>query len=215
MFEITKEVRDLDLPALQACLIARMNGEKDKIDAIVIASYDTLKRQDLLHLLARIATYLEDSIDFSTKVGFQNYVDRSRDSRTFDIEHLLANDLTKVNSDISKGAKVPFPTLTEFSKKRSLLGGLILLPRGRNRSMKDMAYTDKLSRYTGENVLAQTLTDAFFLNQPNWTKFASGSTIACAAIPIMDSTMIDQRGKFYLDVAKNIWNEENLNAILT
>lgn len=214
MFEITKEVRDLDLPALQACLIARIRSEKDKVDAIVDASYDKLKRQDLLHLLARIATYLEEAIDFSTKVGFQNYVDRSRDSRTFDIEHLLTNEITKANADISVGGKTPFATTTEFAKKRSLLGGLILLPRGRNRSMKDMAYSEKLARYTGENVLAQTLTEQFFLNQPNWTKFAADSTISCASIPYMDTAMIDQRGKFYLDVAKNIWNEENLTSIL-
>jgi hypothetical protein len=215
MFEIAKQVRDLDLPSLKQTLLTLISNEKDTLDNVKNASYDNLKRQDLLHLLSRIALHLEEGVELSTKVGFADYVDRSRDSKTFDIEHLLPNDFAGVNADLQQGRRAIYPSPTEFNKKRDCIGALILLPRGRNRSMKDMPYTEKLSRYVGENILAQTLTKAFFLNQPNWAKYSTESGISCTPVDFADATAIDQRTTFYLSVAKKIWGQQPLERIFS
>lgn len=215
MFEIAKEVRDLDLPALKALLINKISIEKDQLDNFKVASYENLKRQDLLSLLARIAEHLEDALDLSTKVGFSAYVDRTQDSRTFDIEHLITTDFSKANMDLTVGKKASFATISEFNEKRSQIGGLILLPRGRNRSMKSMVYSEKLTRYSGENILSQTLTKSFYLNQPNWNSFSTSSGLICTPIEYADVDAIDQRTSFYYEIAKRIWNKDKLETMFS
>ncbi|KIF81809.1 DUF262 domain-containing protein [Noviherbaspirillum autotrophicum] len=213
IFELAKEIRDLDVAELKVKLSERIQNERDKVDGITGATYENIKRQDLLHLLGRLAEYLERSLEMATGVGFSDYVDRSRDSRTFDVEHLIAHDFADANADIAKARGKPFSSTSEFTAKRNSIGGLILLPRGRNRSMKDMAYTDKLQRYSGENVLAQTLTENFFKNQPNWTKFSTESGIKCDPVPCADISGLDQRTEFYRQLASKIWCKEELERL--
>ncbi|WP_179255295.1 DUF262 domain-containing protein [Burkholderia sp. AU31652] len=214
IFDVTKEVRDLDSRDLREKLVARIDSERDKLEALADVSYDSVKRQDLLHILARIADHLEKEVDQTSKVGFADFVDRTRDSRTFDVEHMIANDMTAANSDISKAGGQPFGTLSEFNSARNGIGGLVLLPRGRNRSMRAMAYTEKLQRYTNENILAQTLTAQFYLNQPNWTRFSTETGITCQAEPYADATALKRRVEFYLALAGRIWSKENLERLL-
>lgn len=212
MFEIAKQVRNLSLPDLRQTLKNRIDHEQDRLEQIQVASYQSLKRQDMLHLMARIASELEDSLELSTKVGFSDYVDRTRDSKTFDLEHLLTDSFERVNTDLAKGSKPPFASRSDLEKKRDSIGGLILLPRGRNRSMKEMAYSDKLSRYANENILALTLTESFFLNQPNWTRFSEESGISCDPISFADEAALEQRTQFYHSIAKRIWSREQFEV---
>ncbi|WP_185735945.1 DUF262 domain-containing protein [Burkholderia cepacia] len=214
IFDITKEVRDLDSQGLREKLVARIDSERDKLEALADVSYDNVKRQDLLHILARIGDYLEKGVDQTSKVGFADFVDRTRDSRTFDVEHIIANDMAGANSDISKAGGQPFGTSSEFNSARNGIGGLVLLPRGRNRSMRAMAYTEKLQRYTNENILAQTLTAQFYLNQPNWTRFSTETGITCQAEPYADAVTLKRRAAFYLALAGRIWSKENLERLL-
>jgi hypothetical protein len=164
MFETAKQLRNLPTDELKAKLKDLITNEKDQLDAITTASYEAIKRQDLLHLIGRITAAIENGMQLPATTGFEVYVDRTRDSKTFDIEHLLPDSFTKVNDDLAKSALPPFSSKTDFEKTRNKIGGLILLPRGRNRSMKDMAYSEKLVRYANENILAQTLTRACFIN---------------------------------------------------
>ncbi|WP_280615232.1 DUF262 domain-containing protein [Burkholderia pseudomallei] len=213
IFDIAKEVRDLDSRDLRTKLVARMDSERDKLSALANVSYDNVKRQDLLHILARLADHLEKAVDQTSKVGFADYVDRTRDSRTFDVEHMIAHDMAEVNSDIARAGGQPFGSPSEFTAARNGVGGLILLPRGRNRSMRAMAYSEKLQRYSNENILAQTLTAAFYLNQPNWVRFSAETGVASQAEPCADAAALGRRTEFYLAVASRIWSKENLERL--
>lgn len=213
VFDIAKEVRDLDLQGLRAKLVARMDSERDKLSALVNVSYDNVKRQDLLHILARLADYLERAVDQTSKVGFADYVDRTRDSRTFDIEHMIAHDMAEANLDIAGAQGQSFASTSEFASARNSIGGLILLPRGRNRSMRAMAYSEKLQRYSNENILAQTLTAPFYLNQPNWARFSAETGITSQAEMCADAEALRRRTEFYLAVASKIWSKENLEQL--
>ncbi|WP_341782794.1 DUF262 domain-containing protein [Pseudomonas putida] len=213
IFELTKELRDLDLVDLKAKLVARMDAERDKIENIKACSYTNMKRQDLLHILGRLSDYLEISLDMTNKVGFPDYASRTRDSRTFDIEHLIAHDIAATNADLIAAGGDEYATNHDFTSSRNNISGLILLPRSRNRSMKDMPYSAKLQRYSGENVLAQTLTESFYLNQPNWAKFSAESGIAYDSMRCVDAKSLKIRGEFYESLAKKIWSKQNLEAI--
>jgi len=213
VFDIAKEVRGSDLQDLRVKLLARMESERDKLSALTSASYDNVKRQNLLHILARIADYLEHAVDRTSKVGFADFVDRTRDSRTFDIEHMIAHSMPEANSDIAKTGGKPFGSASEFAATRNGIGGLILLPRGRNRSMRAMAYSEKLQRYANENILAQTLTDSFYLNQPNWARFSAETGITSQAEASADAAALARRAEFYLAVASKIWSKDNLERL--
>jgi hypothetical protein len=211
IFDITKQVRDLSLTDLKTKLQQLIAGEKDQLSSIKSTGYEKLKRQDLLHLLARLTEELERSMELATAMGFPVYIDRTRNDKTFDVEHLLANAFEKINAEIKASGKTEFPSKSDFEIARNNIGGLVLLPRGRNRSMKDMGYVEKLTRYANENVLAQTLTPSFYLNQPNWNKFSQVSGVTCEHIPAVDAAAILQRTEFYFVLAKRLWSVEELN----
>lgn len=215
IFDLTKEVRDLSVADLKTALLKRFDNEKDKVDQIKSCSYLQLKRQDLLHLLGRLSDFLEHSLDFANRVGFADYASRARESRTFDIEHLMPNKMAETNDDIIKNGGKAFGTHTEFFLSRNRIAGLILLPRSRNRSMKDLPYSVKRQRYAGENVLAQTLTSEFYLNQPNWGKFAADNNIKYEPSPHTDDTALESRAKFYSDLAQLIWSRDILEKMFS
>lgn len=213
IFDLTKELRDLDLVTLKAKLLGRIDTDREKIDNIKNCSYTLMKRQDLLHILGRLSDYLEVSLDMTNRVGFADYASRARDSRTFDIEHLIPDNFIEANADITASGGAAFSTQTEFLLNRNKLAGLILLPRSRNRSMKDMPFTMKVQRYAGENVLAQTLTETFFLNQPNWARFTVDTGITYQAMHHTDAVSLSLRSSFYEALARQIWSRSNLEAI--
>lgn len=215
IFELTKEIRNLDVSDLKSKLLARIDAERDKIDNIKNCSYLNMKRQDLLHILGRLSDHLETSLDMTNRVGFADYASRTRDSRTFDIEHLVPANFSAANDNIREAGGVEYAHVTEFHLNRNNISGLILLPRGRNRSMKDMPYSVKLQRYAGENVLAQTLTESFFLNQPNWTKFSTESGITYQPMKCADAASLKQRTEFYEVLAKKIWSREKLENMFS
>jgi uncharacterized protein with ParB-like and HNH nuclease domain len=213
IFDLTKEIRNLGVDQLSEKLLARIDAEADKVESIVAVGYGNLKRADLLHLLARLSDYLERALDAANKVSFADYVDRTKDSKTFDVEHLLADKHADANAAITALGGTAFPTPSDFAAARNLIGGLVLLPRGRNRSMKDMAYADKLERYAGENALAQTLTQNFYKNQPNWVRFTDETGIKCDPLAFIDGAAIAKRNDFYLQLAGKIWSRSQLEAI--
>jgi hypothetical protein len=213
IFDLTKDIRDLDLGILGSRLLAKIDAESDNISGIVGVTYFSVKRADLLHLLARLSDYMERALDATNKVSFPVYVDRTRDSKTFDIEHLAADNFGITNSEIVANSGTPFASATEYMLNRHRIGGLILLPRGRNRSMKDMPYTQKVERYAGENIIAQTLTPNFYMNQPNWSRFTAETGIECDPVPYVDLAAIERRDRFYLALAEKIWSKEQLEHI--
>lgn len=215
IFDLTKELRDLDLASLKAKLLGRIDADRDKIENITNCSYTNMKRQDLLHILGRMSDHLEVCLDMTNRVGFADYASRTRDSRTFDIEHLISHDFLATNADVLHSGGVAYANNNDFVASRNNIAGLILLPRSRNRSMKDMAYSAKLQRYAGENVLAQTLTESFFLNQPNWIKFSAESGITYNAMMHADAASLAARNEFYAALAKRIWSRENLEVIFS
>lgn len=152
--------------------------------------------------LARIACHLEDAFALTNRVGFATYWQRDRGGKTFDIEHLL-----KVAFDF---ASLPTPhgfsDAKDYAESRNLIGALALLPRSRNRSLQDKAFRDKLAAYSTENVLAQTLCDALYQNNPNVAAFLlTNPSVGFAAVADFSKANIAQRANAYVAVSQQIW----------
>lgn len=156
---------------------------------------------------------MESEMHITNSVGYETYINRQLDHKTFDIEHLLADKFNEVNSYLTDNNKVIFSTKEEFSRVRNSIGGLILLPRGRNRSLKDAMYSDKIGAYGTENILAQSLTDDFYKNQPNYSRFSVKHNITLKPFSIIDKDAIRERADIYENLARKLWSLEKIESI--
>jgi hypothetical protein len=201
-FNLAKIVRDQSAPNLLAYVRTEWPKYFIQLAQLTKLSYAKADKSDLLFLLARIAVYLEDELGVKSKTGFVTFWKRDRNQKTFDIEHLFKLSYDTKTLPATHG----FSDEKDYLEQRNLLGALILLPRGRNRSLQDKSYKDKLPIYATENVLAQTLTSAFYGSNPDAAKFiAVRPLVALAAVADFEKASIATRGATYTTLAELIW----------
>jgi hypothetical protein len=72
--------------------------------------------------------------------------------------------------------------------------------------LQDKCYRDKLQAYATENVLAQTLCEAFHQNNPNVATYLSvNKSIDLSPINDFAKCDISKRASAYLEVAQKVW----------
>lgn len=158
----------------------------------------------MLYILARIASYIESEINLTNKVGFGVYMQRDKGMKTFDIEHILRS---VIDDSTLPASTLGFSSNSDYSLKRNLIGGLILLPRSRNRSLSDKSYTEKQPVYSGENILCQTLCTNLYQNNPELSRFLTDNTsIKLKEYSEFKADTIIERGNTYKEIALKIWS---------
>ncbi|WP_234730211.1 DUF262 domain-containing protein [Acidocella facilis] len=211
MFSLCLKIRRKPVSELVDILANEIKSLEHTTDGLARMSYGTVKNKNLLHILARFADFLENGVEQTNRVGFAAYVDRNRGARTFDVEHVIPSNYAEVSADL--GSANDFAT-REFAVDRDQLGALILLPRGRNRSLKATLYSGKLPKYAGENILAQTLTDAFFDNNPQVAAFkGEKGLVELEPVSVFNKAAIEKRFRLYKRLADLIWNEDTLRNL--
>jgi Protein of unknown function (DUF1524) len=183
------------------------------INLIEDATYKSMKRLDLLNLLARLGAYLEDVCNQTNSVGFSSYVDRTRGSKTFDVEHILSESFVKNKEYLLKEDTWDFESEGEYRISRDSIGGLILLPRGRNRSLKDKSYLEKMPIYSTENILCQSLNETFLKNNPTANDALEKNGIELKSYSYFNKQSILERAKIYQKIASLIWSKDQLNNV--
>ncbi len=210
VFGLCKRIRRKSMAELTELIrteIANLDINPFKLDYVY---YGVSKRQDLLHILARLAEHLEEGVEQTNKVGFPGYIQRSRSSKAFDIEHVIPHGEAQLTTT-EAGTTLHLPDL---DVKRNSIGFLVLLPRGKNRSLQDKGYEDKLPVYAGDNVLAASLTVGFYLNNPQVEDFKVTAGIDLAPIAMFDVAAGDARRALYERLAQRVWNVDNLETLV-
>lgn len=203
-FNLAKEVRGKDYPALLSHVQNEWSKHYNLIDKIPEMSYENKSRSDTLYVLARIGSYIENQINLTNKVGLDVYMQRDKGMKTFDIEHVLRS---VINNDVLTASALGFTSDMEYNTKRNLIGGLILLPRSRNRSLSDNVYADKISVYSGENILCQTLCSNVYKNNPELAKFLTDNPeIDLKPYEQFNLDSITERGNVYKNIGLKIWS---------
>ena len=203
-FAIAKELRHKDASSLNTYVGKEWTSYIPAIEKLPLLKYNKTDRSDILYLLARIACYLESEFALTNKTGFESYIQRDKGAKTFDIEHLLCEKF-----DI---AKLPlnhnFSDAKDYAESRNQFGSLVLLPRGRNRSLQAAAYKDKLGSYATENILCQSLCQNLYSSNPNINKYlTSNSHIKMSPIDELSKNHIHARAELYTEIAKCIWKQ--------
>jgi uncharacterized protein with ParB-like and HNH nuclease domain len=201
-FQLAKDVRGKSYTDLLAFIRAEWAKLEPSIPGLAKLSYAKTDKSDLLYILARIATQLEEAFSLTNKVGFATYWQRDRGRKTFDVEHLLKEAFDPSALPSPHGFDDP----KDYAEARNRIGALALLPRSRNRSLQDKPYRDKLVAYSTENVLVQSLCAALYASNPNVAAYvASNSAAGLAAIPDFGKAHISSRADLYVFVAKQVW----------
>lgn len=203
-FNYTKLFRNLEVAPLKATIKLEWSKYFPTISNLSGLKYIKADRSDLLFILSRIASYLEESLELKNKTTFPVYWQRDKGGRTFDIEHVFKSGFDP--------ASLPTPHTfiddKDYDAMRDYIGALILLPRSRNRSLQATPYKGKVAVYSNENVLASTLSASFYQNNPEAAKFlALHPALVLSAVPDFDKLHITERSNAYIYISQQIWKE--------
>lgn len=197
IFNLTKKIRRKNINELIKIFeeyIKNMEYTLDGIDSFYLNQFTA---RYMLHILSRITYYLEENSGINS--SFHNYVNRKQ-KNPYDIEHIWANDYTQGNHQNE------FLTEEEFLSFRNRFGGLLVLPKDKNRSLQDMEYTSKVVKYDSENLLARTLNGNCYGNNPLFIRFIQNNGLSFNAYNQFDKANLIERQHLYKEICKIIWN---------
>jgi len=195
IFSLTKKVRRLSLPNLISTLQDELNKMEFTLDGIDRFYLNQFTSRYMLHILSRVTYFIDQKIGLTNK--FQDYVNRTG-KNPFDIEHIWCNDYQRFAAQVSDEE--------EFNRTRNLMGGLLILPRDKNRSYQDADYSAKLPLYFGENILAKSLHQDCYRNNPHFINLISNLNLSLAPIDDFTKDSFKKRQQTYKELSQLIWN---------
>ena len=153
-----------------------------------------------LHFLARFASYI--NVQMGNPSEFDTYVNRKA-KNPFDIEHILPD----MYYDYADG----FADERDFNTTRHNIGNLLILTKDKNRSYQEMKFDSKVQKYLGDNVvLTKAMNGLFHENNPLFIPLAKKYGIK--PYSKMTKVSIQERAESYLNIAKDIWNIDQIQA---
>ncbi len=199
MFMLAKKIRRRALGQLVGILTEEIEIMEFSLDGIERFNLSGWTKRYMLHQLARITHFVEEQSGKDTK--FDVYVNRSI-KNPYDIEHIWVDHFERYSDE--------FESEEEFQRTRNMFGDLVLLPQDINRSLNDSTYSKKLPKYFGQNLLVSSLNENCYENNPNFLRFANANNLKFNPSNDFTKETIKERQNLYLEIAKLIWNTDNL-----
>ena len=203
MFMLAKKIRRRSLGQLVGFLTEEIEIMEFSLDGIERFNLSGWTKRYMLHQLARITHFVEEQSGKDTK--FDVYVNRSI-KNPYDIEHIWVDHFERYSDE--------FESEEEFQRTRNMFGDLVLLPQDINRSLNDSTYSKKLPKYFGQNLLASSLNENCYENNPNFLRFANANNLKFNPSSDFTKETIKERQNLYLEIAKLIWNSDNLRKYI-
>ena len=203
VFQLSKKIRSKPIIELLDILrneISSMEFQLETIDEFRLNGWTV---RYMLHVLARVTDYVETKSGLSS--NFSNYVNREI-KNPYDIEHIIC--------DHHEWFAEEYPEKETFDRHRNKFGGLLLLPMDKNRSLNDLKYDKKLPIYFGENILAKSLNNDCYQNNPQFKRFFETENLKFKSYPYFDKPALLERQELYEELAKKIWNVNRLDEQL-
>lgn len=196
MYTLVKEIRGKSLNELKSILSHKTQEISEKFD-----KFHNIKLQNnrnfIKFLLCRITAYTDEMAGINN--NFATYYNPAK-GKPFEIEHIWSKQFSQHQDEFSQEY--------EFKNYRSKLGDLILLPKGTNQSYSDMPFEQKMPHYIKENLLAKSLCEKTYENNPNFIKLIKEYHLPFKAHKIFKKEDIDLRQKLYQTICERIWNNQ-------
>lgn len=204
VFNITKMIRNKDIQELTAILKQYINNMGYTLDGIDGFYLNQFTRRYMLHILSRMTYYVEEQSGINS--NFAYYVNREQ-KNPYDIEHIWADDYTQDNHQLE------FSTEEEFKDFRNRFGGLLILPKDKNRSLQDMEYSKKVIKYDSENLLARTLNQNCYNNNPLFLRFMNNTQLSFKPYAQFNKAELIERQSLYKQICKKIWDVNKIDVL--
>lgn len=205
MFNLMKEIRNLDVPSLVALLKAKVSEMPETFDGVTNFYLHQQNRYHVHHLLARITHHIEQQSGVES--SFETYVSRDI-KKPFEIEHLWADQYGQHVDE--------FDSPLSFADYRNRFGGLILLPRGFNQSFGADTYQKKVKAYFGQNLLAKSLNEQCYENNPSFLSYIQQSGLPFKPYPKeFRKADLDARQNLYRRICEEIWSPARFDRELS
>lgn len=194
MYTLVKEIRGKNVSDLQSILKRKLGEMEETLDQIMSFRLHGQNRQFVKYLLSRMTSFVEQKAGLNS--SFEKYFHNS-DGKPYEIEHIWA--------DKFREHKDEFEQEWEFQESRNKLGGLILLPRGTNQSFSAKPYPEKLKHYIKENILAQSLCELNYKNNPNFLNMIRQMGWTFKAHDQFKKKDIEERQELYKSICEQLW----------
>ena len=200
LFKIMCQIRNKDIKTIGIILTAYLERMTEKLDAITDFELNQFTGRYMLHMLARFTDFV--NLEMGKASEFVNYIDRNPKT-SHDIEHILPDDYESYSEF--------FNDEEDFQRNRQKIGNLILLTSDHNRSYQNMPYSEKVTHYPIDNILAQSLTPSAYANNPKFLKIKN--TYGFEPFEQFDKNAIKSRISLYVNLAKSIWDISKIKEI--
>lgn len=202
MFNVMREIRGLSPIELAEALHARLVAEDENFDSRDDLYVHQQNRRQLHRLLARITDHV------AQESGLASVYDELTNAGNvrYEVEHIWANRPERHVDEFSHAA--------DFRRHRNRIGDLLLLPKQFNASYSDIPYEDKLPHYFGQNLLAASLNPLSYEKNPGFVDFIERSQLPFKPYGSFKAADIDERGELYRQIAKRVWNPDDLLTLV-
>jgi len=199
MFLVIKDIRGKPPSELAETLVARLAEDEDSFAGNDRFHLHGMNGKPIHRLLARMTDYIETRSGRSSRHA--EYITR-RGKNGYEVEHIWANHFERHSDE--------FGHPTDFAEYRNRIGGLLLLPKSFNASYGDLPYEKKREHYIKQNLLAQSLHELAYENDPGFKRFVNESGLPFHPHPEFKKADLDARQALYGQIAEQVWSPENL-----
>lgn len=203
MFMLSKKLRNKSAVQLADVLTEEINNMEFTLEGINSFALNGWTKRYMLHQLARLTHFVEKESGRDTR--FDTYVDR-KIKYPYDIEHIWSDHYEEHLED--------FGSDEDFQRTRNLFGDLLILPLDINRSLNDDDYYKKKEKYYGQNLLAASLNELSYKNNPNFLRFLQNHDLKFQPKPHFLKQTIQSRQELYKNIAKLVWDVNRIKAQL-
>jgi len=202
MFLVIKDLRGKSAVEAAEVLKATLERDAPPFSANPRFGLHQTNKKAMRRLLARMQAWVDG--ECGIPATFATYM-QSSGIKGYDIEHVIANKHDRHRDD--------FPDVLDFEENRNRIGGLLLLPKGFNRSYGDMDYEQKVEHYNGQHQLARTLGAPAYDNNPGLHRIIAQYGVPFAPLATFGKADLEQRQATITRLAEVVWSPSNLSRI--
>ncbi len=183
-YELCKKIRNMKVEEIEEVL------KSNPIETPELKNSPTLNQQNrrrlkvLLSLITEIVARESKASDYMLN------------KQDIEVEHIWSDHYDQHTDE--------FSAPDEFANVRNNIGDLLVLPKSFNASYNDSTYSVKVQQYYSQNILAQTLNEMKYVNNPDFIRFMSTSGLKFKAYKEFKKNSVNERAELYKSIL--MWN---------